>query len=556
MKNLIAMFLIAAMAWSVARAQDSTVIYDDALQNGWVSYGWAMLNFSSTAAVRTGSQSISVTDPTSNFEALYLHHDAFDTSAYQSISFWINGGSSGGQKLVVQGQLDGIAQPAVPLPTLTANTWQQITLTLTSMGVASKSNFDGFWIQNNAGAPAPTFYVDDIVISTVPPPTQVQLSINANSVIRTIDERMYGINVAMWDSLLSGPSNDGLLAQMGTRIIRFPGGSLSDDYNWQTDRQVSTNGTFQWPNNAATFANVAEKRGAQAYVTVNYGSGTPEQAAAWVAYYNALPGNTTTLGTDSKGRNWNTAGFWATIRASAPLTTDDGYNFLRVSHAAPYGLRYWEVGNEIYGSWEYDQHGTPGSGLAGSPNDAATYATAFKDFYAKMLAVDPTIKIGAVFDSAFVTQLASKGATPHFIIYHRYPQNAGGENDATLLSGAGGIGTDATLVRNAVNAAFGASKGNAMELAMTELNSTSSGVGKQSVSLVNGLFMADSLGFIARSEFNACVWWDLRNSSDSGNNNSDSLYGWREFGTTASSPQAIAAIPRPTRRIPHSSRAS
>jgi hypothetical protein len=54
--------------------------------------------------------------------------------------------------------------------------------------------------------------------------------------------------------------------------------------------------------------------------------------------------------------------------------------------------------------------------------------------------------------------------------------------------------------------------------------------GKQIVSLVNGLFMADMLGQIARTEFNGCLWWDFRNGSDSSQNNSASLYGWRNFG--------------------------
>jgi hypothetical protein len=65
---------------------------------------------------------------------------------------------------------------------------------------------------------------------------------------------------------------------------------------------------------------------------------------------------------------------------------------------------------------------------------------------------------------------------------------------------------------------------------MTELNSVSSNPGKQIVSLVNGLFLADMMGSLARTEFNACIWWDFRNGSLSGNNNSSTLYGWRLFG--------------------------
>ena len=51
---------------------------------------------------------------------------------------------------------------------------------------------------------------------------------------------------------------------------------------------------------------VATNAGAQLFVTVNYGSGSPEEAAAWVAYANgnaALYGTTNdlTLGVDASG---------------------------------------------------------------------------------------------------------------------------------------------------------------------------------------------------------------------------------------------------------------
>jgi alpha-N-arabinofuranosidase len=51
------------------------------------------------------------------------------------------------------------------------------------------------------------------------------------------------------------------------------------------------------------------------------------------------------------------------------------------------------------------------------------------------------------------------------------------------------------------------------------------------VSLVSGLFMADSLAQLMQTEFNGLFWWDLRNGGDSyGGNISASLYGWRLYG--------------------------
>ena len=79
------------------------------------------------------------------------------------------------------------------------NKWQQVTIPLSSLGVAGNANFDGFWIQNQTGGPL-TFYVDDISLIAVPPPDPVMVTVNPQNVIRTIDSRTYGMNIAIWDS--------------------------------------------------------------------------------------------------------------------------------------------------------------------------------------------------------------------------------------------------------------------------------------------------------------------------------------------------------------------
>ena len=54
--------------------------------------------------------------------------------------------------------------------------------------------------------------------------------------------------------------------------------------------------------------------------------------------------------------------------------------------------------------------------------------------------------------------------------------------------------------------------------------------GKQSTSLVNGLYLADSLAHLMQTEFNGFIWWDLRNGSDTSGDFDSSLYGWRTVG--------------------------
>jgi hypothetical protein len=72
--------------------------------------------------------------------------------------------------------------------------------------------------------------------------------------------------------------------------------------------------------------------------------------------------------------------------------------------------------------------------------------------------------------------------------------------------------------------------GGAVELLVTENNSVNTNPGKQTTSLVNGLYLADSVGNLMQTEFNSLIWWDLHNSPDAGNNNAASLYGWRQYG--------------------------
>ena len=264
------------------------------------------------------------------WQALYLSHDSFDTTTYSSFSFWVHGGASGGQLLQVTGLRGGASQTAYNLPALAANTWQHITIPLASLGVAASPDFSGFYIQDRTGTAQPVFYVDDArLVATVPAPSVAHITVNAAQTVRTVDARVFGVNTAIWDSNLETSETISLLNEMGNQTLRFPGGSAADDYNWATG--MSGTNTWAWATNFANFAHVAS--GTQlhaAYITVNYGSGTPQEAANWVTYSNI------TLGC---------------------------------------GFKYWEVGNELYGTWETDNNTRP--------HDPFTYATRFKSYYAE-----------------------------------------------------------------------------------------------------------------------------------------------------------------------------
>src|SRR5712691_8044140 len=80
-------------------AQTDQSIYNDSLQNLWANWGWATLNYNNTTPVHSGAKSISVTFTDNTSQGIYLHHDAFDSSGYTNLTFWIHGGASGGQQL-------------------------------------------------------------------------------------------------------------------------------------------------------------------------------------------------------------------------------------------------------------------------------------------------------------------------------------------------------------------------------------------------------------------------------------------------------------------------
>jgi alpha-N-arabinofuranosidase len=327
------------------------------------------------------------------------------------------------------------------------------------------------------------------------------LAVDASAVVRVVDGRYFGLNAAIWDDAFAAPETTVMLAAAGTRVLRFPGGSLSDEYRWKTNTTVGNLST--WATDFDAFARVAVALNSAVYVTANYGSGTPDEAAEWVTYANVIRG---------------------------------------------YGFKFWEIGNENYGSWETD--------FQEARHDPYTYAVRAKDYIAQMKEADPTIHVGVVVttgEDTFVNTrrhpatnprtgvvhygwtpvvlatLSALGVTPDFAIYHRYEQAPGAETDAGLLQSARTWSDDAGDLRRQLTDYLGPA-GAGVELVVTENNSVYSDPGKQTTSLVNGLFLAESVGNILQTEFNALLWWDVRNAQLRGNNNADSLYGWRQYG--------------------------
>ena len=170
-------FILAAVmaAPAVSFAQNITVysVYSNSLVNGWENGGWVTLNYTNTSPVYSGSEySISVTMPGA-WGGIQFGHPDMTSTPYASISFWLNGGASGGQHLQVYGLLDiagtgPTAQSGRYYLGTPSNTWQQYTVPLSTLGVANRTNFAGFAIQDSAGTNEPAFYLDDIQLNSTP----------------------------------------------------------------------------------------------------------------------------------------------------------------------------------------------------------------------------------------------------------------------------------------------------------------------------------------------------------------------------------------------------
>jgi alpha-N-arabinofuranosidase len=532
-------------------AQAPTIIYSDLLLNGFQDWSWGTRDFANPSPVHNGSESISAS--LGDWEAISFYHSDLNASAYTSLSFWANGGTNGGQRLQLYAEYGANSAPAVQLPALPANTWTQIVVTLGALGVATVTNLNRLDLQLTSSGTTGEFYLDDVQLGANAAPALVHLTANRAQALRTADSRWAAVNTAIWDGNFDTATTISLMKEMGVKLLRAPGGSLSDDYHWASNTTDAN--TWTWQTSFASFVQVATNVGAQAIITVNYGSGTPNEAAAWVAYANGRTTNTTSLGVDPPGVNWQTVAYWASLRAAAPLAQDDGKNFLRLSRSAPFCLTYWEIGNECYGTWETDTNA--------NAHDAYTYALRAKSYLQQMRAVDPTIKIGVVVttgeDSSangytnhsavnartgqthygwtpvLLTTLKSLGVIPDFVIHHVYPEwsnpnnPAGADSDQSLLQSSTSWAADAADLRQQISDYAGAA-GAGIELLCTENNADAGAQGKQSTSLVDGLYYADSRGQLMKTEFNSFVWWDFRNGTDTSGWFDSSLYGWRTYG--------------------------
>jgi hypothetical protein len=235
-----------------------------------------------------------------------------------------------------------------------------------------------------------------------------------------------GTAAHVYDGKAFTPETIQLLEDAGISNLRYPGNDGIDAlYHFSTGKITNPYSSDKapdfGPDKALPRILPLMVQLGTALITVNYGSnldgsggGEPAEAAAWVAYTNGSADSTQVIGKDSKGNDWKTVGYWASLRAADPLPTDDGFNALRIGHSAPFGIQLWAIGNEPYNDGFYGgNHGGEFDLRAGQlptkkdwarhSNDKrlgpTAYGNAVVEYSKAMKAVDPSILVGAALEA-------------------------------------------------------------------------------------------------------------------------------------------------------------
>ena len=329
------------------------------------------------------------------------------------------------------------------------------------------------------------------------------LKVQPDKVLRTVDRhRLLGTNVALWFEArkLLDADVQYYLRELNPSYIRIPGGSWSDSYIWNGNgiwdgnrfdmskykngvwkidysgyapgfNQVAPGKPDEWHGNVDVYAlhDFARDKGAHCIVTVNVGTGTPKMAAEWVR--------------------------WANIKEK-------------------FGVKYWEIGNELEGSWEMGSTMPNGKRMTGKD-----YAKKFIEFAKAMKAVDPNIKVGgptaANTRAVFLKDLLKyAGEHVDFISIHTYPVNRHYDTEREIVAQALSLREPMKRYHDLI-AKYQPARKDKIEIAITEWNMKVA-EDRDSADLLCGLWSAVFVGEMFRQGVTFATQWDLLTATPEG----------------------------------------
>ncbi|KAJ6514620.1 glycoside hydrolase family 51 protein [Mycena vulgaris] len=189
--------------------------------------------------------------------------------------------------------------------------------------------------------------------------------------VAPVDPRIYSGFTEHMGRCIYGGLTDVLqaLKDLNVPVVRYPGGNFVSSYRWQDGvgpkelrpRRPELAWLTEESNQFGTdeFIEWCRLLGAEPFICLNMGTGTLEDALAWLEYCNSSS---------------NT--HYANMRR-------------KNGHDAPYGVKYWALGNEIWGPWQVGQM------------TAADYSKAAYQWAKALRLLDPSIQLISCGETGF-----------------------------------------------------------------------------------------------------------------------------------------------------------
>jgi hypothetical protein len=348
--------------------------------------------------------------------------------------------------------------------------------------------------------------------------TGVYVTVDASNIVTKVPKSTFGQNANIWmTQMVTEAALMNHLTNLKPNLIRFPGGSISDVYFWNTapgqppadapDSLVDANGvkhvagywygknTASWTASLESYYSMLQQTGNQGMITVNYG----------YARY-------------GKGLN--------PVAEAAHLAAD----WVRHDNGR---TKYWEIGNESNGTWEAGYRINTSTNRDGQPEiiNGALYGAHFRVFVDSMKKaaqeIGKTIHIGAYLlekqpeswqtqtDKTWNTGVLGQAASAaDFYVIHSYytPYQTNASASLILETAVTNTADMMNYVKTSITNAGGTIK----PIALTEWNITSQG-SMQQVSFINGMHAAILLGESLKNKYGQTSRWDLANGWDNGN---------------------------------------
>ncbi len=209
----------------------------------------------------------------------------------------------------------------------------------------------------------------------------VTVSVDAAQPIRTWDRRrLLGTNLALWNDppQFANPEIKRWFRDVAPALIRIPGGSWGDITFWNGNGMHRKDGSVDLSRvDAAGYPLIDYARYEPQVTTENDGT---IRTGGWHGHVDVRLLHEWVRAVGAKA---------VVIVNGGTGRPRDAAEWVRWARARRYPVEYWEVGNELDGSWEAGHVQRDGKELT-----AAGYSARYAEFVAAMKAVDRTIKVG------------------------------------------------------------------------------------------------------------------------------------------------------------------